>query len=145
MISCLSKLSFSILLALITTGAHAAIQDFVNGKMLGKSVQPMKLQYFANKPVSLENKVVLIDFWAVWCEPCRHSVPELNKLQSELGDKGLVVLGITRDDENSIAEFVTRLPMQFHIGTDVDGALFNRLAVRAMPYAMLTDRNGIII
>lgn len=64
---------------------------------------------------------------------------------AELGDKGLVVLGMTREDDKSIAEFVTRFPMQFHVGTDVDGAFFKRLAMRAMPYAVLTDRNGVVI
>lgn len=145
MISRLCKFVFVLLLPIVTSSTHAAIQDFVNGRMVGKTIQPMKLNYFANKPASLDNKVVLIDFWAVWCEPCRHSIPEMNKLHAELGDKGLVVLGMTRDHEKSIAEFVTRFPMQFHIGIDVDGAFFKRLAVRGMPYAVLTDRNGVII
>lgn len=145
MISRLCQLALVLLLPIFTSSAHGAIQDFVNGRMVGKTVEPMKLNYFASRPASLDNKVVLIDFWAVWCEPCRHTIPELNKLHAELGDQGLVVLGMTRDDDKSIAEFVTRFPMQFHVGTDVDGAFFKRLAVRAMPYAVLTDRNGVII
>lgn len=139
------KLAFVLLLPILASGAQAAIQDFVNGRMVGKTVEPMRLDYFGAKPASLGNKVVLIDFWAVWCEPCRHSIPELNKLHAELGERGLVVLGMTRDDGKSIADFVTRFPMQFPVGTDVDGAFFKRLAVRAMPYAVLADRSGTII
>lgn len=139
------KLAPILSLLMLASGAHAAVQDFVNGRMVGKTVQPMQLSYFGGKPASLDNKVVLIDFWAVWCEPCRHSIPELNKLHAELGAKGFVVLGMTRDDEKSVAEFVTRFPMQFHIGMDVDGAFFKRMAVRAMPYAVLADRDGKII
>lgn len=145
MISRLCKLALVLILPVLASGAQAAIQDFVNGRMVGKPVQPMKLSYYASKPASLDNKVVLIDFWAVWCEPCRHSIPDLNKLHAELGEKGLVVLGMTRDDDKSIAEFMKHFLMQFHVATDVDGAFFKRLAVRAMPYAVLTDRNGVII
>lgn len=145
MMSRFRKLALVLSLSILGAGAQAAVQDFVNGRMVGKTVEPMRLDYFGAKPANMDNKVVLIDFWAVWCEPCRHSIPELNKLHAELGERGLVVLGMTRDDEKSIAEFVTRVPMQFHVGTDVDGAFFKRLAVRAMPYAVLADRGGTII
>ena len=43
-------------------------------------------------------KVVLLDFWATWCLPCRHSIPELVELQDKYRDKGLVVIGISVDD-----------------------------------------------
>ncbi len=45
----------------------------------------------------LRGKVVLVDFWATWCGPCLRGIPHLNKLQEELGDKGVVVLGVSVD------------------------------------------------
>ena len=105
----------------------------------------MKIKYHADKTASLDNKVVLVDFWGSWCVPCRHTMPELNRLHAELGPKGLAVVGVTRDSDKDITEFVARIPMDFYIGTDIDGAFFKRLSVRAMPYALLTDRNGKVI
>lgn len=145
MMSRLLTTALVLLLQVCAVDAHAAIQDFVNSKMVGKAVQPAKLAYYNAPPAAFDNKVVLIDFWAVWCEPCRHSVPALNRLHAEFADKGLLVLGMTRDSDTDIAEFVKRIPMHFPIATDVDGAYFKRMGVRAMPYAVLADRNGIII
>jgi thiol-disulfide isomerase/thioredoxin len=145
MTSRLCKLVLLFILSALACSAQAALQDFINGRMVGKRVEPMQLKYYADRPESLENKVVLIDFWAVWCEPCRFSMPELNRLHAEFGKKGLAVVGVTRDDDKDIAEFVKRIPMDFYVGTDIDGAYFKRLSVRAMPYAVLADRNGNII
>jgi thiol-disulfide isomerase/thioredoxin len=145
MIFQISRLTFALLILMCSSGAQAAIQDFVNGRMVGKSIQPAKLSFYASNPAHFDNKVVLIDFWAVWCVACRHTIPELNKFHADYADKGLVVVGMTRDEDKDIAEFVKRIPMAFHVATDVDGSFFKRLAVRAMPYAILTDRNGTVI
>lgn len=139
------RLALLFTMSLLVLNAQAAVQDFVNGRMVGKQVAPMQLKYYAGNTASLDNKVVLIDFWGSWCVPCRHTMPTLNKLQAELGSKGLAVVGVTRDSDKDIAEFVERIPMDFHIGIDVDGAFFKRLSVRAMPYAVLADRSGKII
>lgn len=56
------------------------------------------------KQVSLENykgKIVLLDFWATWCMPCRMAVPELVKIQKNYRSKGLVILAISLDDKNN--------------------------------------------
>src|SRR5262249_41114442 len=57
---------------------------------------------FDGKKVTLdqfEGKVVLLDYWASWCEPCKKAIPELDKIQAEYGGKGLVVLGVSMDQE----------------------------------------------
>ncbi len=59
------------------------------------------LKDLSGRDVSLmdyEGKVVLLDFWATWCPPCRNSIPELVSLQDRYGDEGLVIIGISLDD-----------------------------------------------
>ena len=59
------------------------------------------LKDITGRSVSLKDyngKIVLVDFWATWCPPCRRSIPELIRLQDRYGDEGLVILGISLDD-----------------------------------------------
>src|SRR5664279_662113 len=52
-------------------------------------------------PDSLKGKVVIVDFWASWCGPCKDSFPVMNDLQKKYADKGLVIIGINEDEEKS--------------------------------------------
>ena len=67
----------------------------------GPAAPDFSLVDLGGNPVSLKDfrgSVVLLDFWATWCPPCRMSIPELIGLQRTLGDKGLVILGVSVDD-----------------------------------------------
>lgn len=70
--------------------------------------QPVpELAFPANTPglpatlADLKGKVVLLDFWATWCSPCRQSIPELAALQTKYGNKGLQVIGVSVDDAST--------------------------------------------
>lgn len=131
-------------LSMIPVNAHADFIDFINGRMVGKEIQPLDFQ-FHEKRVEVNDKVVLFDFWASWCVPCRDSIPELNKLSEEYAAQNLVVLGVTQDKTEEITSFIKKIPMNYPIATDVAGKLFKRLSVRAMPYAVLVNKKGVII
>ncbi|NRR30449.1 TlpA family protein disulfide reductase [Oxalobacteraceae bacterium] len=124
--------------------AEAGMMDLINGKMVGKQLPYAELQFVGNKVV-VENKALLIDFWASWCEPCRDFIPELNRMHGDYAAKGLVVVGLTQDEPADIASFVKKIPIDFHIARDSKGAIFKGLKVRAMPYSILVDRGGNII
>ncbi len=73
-------------------------------------------------------KVVLVDFWASWCEPCRHSFPWLNEMQAKYADRGLVIIGVNVDRERADAErFLRDVPAEFQIVYDPAGALATAL------------------
>jgi cytochrome c biogenesis protein CcmG, thiol:disulfide interchange protein DsbE len=66
-----------------------------------------RLPDLTGKMVSLESyrgEVVLLDFWATWCPPCRMSIPELIRLQAHYGEKGFTVLGVSMDDPNQFSD-----------------------------------------
>lgn len=95
---------------------------------------------------SAKGKVVLLDFWASWCEPCRKSFPWMNELQRKYGKQGLTVIGVNLDMTRSDADaFLKAIPAQFRIEYDPDGKLASQLNVAAMPTSFLLDRNGKIV
>lgn len=81
------------------------------------------LKNLSGDPVSLsrlKGKIVLVDFWATWCPPCRKSIPELVDLQKKYRDKGLIILGISMDhpektSDNSLMAFKERYRINYNI------------------------------
>jgi len=92
---------------------------------------------------SYRDKIVLLDFWATWCAPCREETPNLVNLQKEYGDRGLQIIGVSMDDS---AEPVHAFYRQFHMnypvvmGNAKTGELYG--GVLGLPIAFLIDRNG---
>ncbi len=99
-----------------------------------------------NGTVSLKrqrNKVVIIDFWASWCIPCRHSFPWFNELQDRYGKQGLSVIAINLDKDKADAEqFLKLVPAEFTIAYDPDGTTAEKYNVKVMPSTYIIDRKG---
>ncbi len=103
---------------------------------------------FATEPLDLaqhRGKIVLLDFWASWCEPCRHSFPWLNEMQTKYGDR-LVVIGVNVDHERRDAErFLAEVPAHFQVIYDPAGELATRYEVMGMPSSYLFDTSGTLV
>lgn len=103
---------------------------------------------FASEPLDLtqhHGKVVLLDFWASWCEPCRHSFPWLNEMQAKYGDR-LVVIGVNVDRERRDADrFLTQVPAHFQVVYDPTGELATRYEVMGMPSSYVFDASGTLV
>jgi thiol-disulfide isomerase/thioredoxin len=91
-------------------------------------------------------RVVVVDFWASWCEPCRRSIPWLNAMSAKYGQNGLVVVGVNVDKERRDADhFLANTPADFQIVFDPEGRLPARYAVKAMPSSFVFDRSGKLV
>jgi len=88
-------------------------------------------------------KIVLVDFWASWCAPCKASFPTMSKLQAKYAAKGLVIIGIGVDEEVSAYQaFITKNKVGFTLVHDAQhkaAAFFNPAT---MPTSYLVDRSG---
>ncbi|MEI6514385.1 MAG: TlpA disulfide reductase family protein [bacterium] len=91
----------------------------------------------------LAGKVVLVDFWASWCGPCKTSFPSLEKLQKLYGERGLVVLAVNQDKtDKAMRTFLTDHPATFPIVRDTQNQLIAEADVSSMPASFLVDREG---
>ena len=88
-------------------------------------------------------KVVIVDFWASWCVPCRRSFPWLNAMHRKYADQGLVIIGVNLDAERSAAmTFLEDFPPEFGIYYDETKDLAREFGVVAMPSSYLIGRDG---
>jgi thiol-disulfide isomerase/thioredoxin len=93
-----------------------------------------------------EGKVVVLDFWASWCVPCRRSFPWLNAMQEKYADEGLAIVGVNLDMERADAEqFLREYPAMFTILYDENQQLARQFEVVAMPSSYVIGRNGEVI
>src|SRR4026208_709589 len=78
-----------------------------------------------------KGRVVVVDFWAWWCPPCRRAIPWLNQMRAKYGDRGLVVIGVNVDkDGEDAARFLREVPIDFDVVYDPAGARAAPLRVR---------------
>jgi thiol-disulfide isomerase/thioredoxin len=88
-------------------------------------------------------KVVVLDFWATWCHGCKEEIPWFAEFQRKYGSKGLVVLGVSLDEEGwkVLKPFVesTKIPYRIVLG---DEAIAKQYAIENMPKTVLIDRRG---
>ena len=90
-------------------------------------------------------KVVLVDFWASWCGPCKASFPALNRLQEKYASKGLVIIGVGVDDDAAkYKEFSGKMGAKFSIAHDSAHKAADFFSPPSMPSSYLTDRKGVI-
>jgi cytochrome c biogenesis protein CcmG/thiol:disulfide interchange protein DsbE len=92
---------------------------------------------------SLKGKVVLVDFWASWCVPCRQSFPWLAEMARRFGDRGLVVVAIDLDKDRDAANaFLTDFSTPFYVAFDPAAKSAEAYDVRTMPSSYLIGRDG---
>ncbi|MGH8657828.1 MAG: TlpA family protein disulfide reductase [Gammaproteobacteria bacterium] len=105
-----------------------------------------------NKPRRVgewNGKVLVVNFWATWCPPCRKEIPQFIALQQEFEERGLQFLGIAIDDREAVREFAQSLRFNYPILVGeqdaVDVAIAYGNVIGALPYTVVVDRKGTIV
>jgi cytochrome c biogenesis protein CcmG/thiol:disulfide interchange protein DsbE len=92
----------------------------------------------------LRGRVVVLNFWATWCGPCRVEMPELERYQAQMGDR-VAVLGINmQESPSAIAPFVSQYGLAFPILLDQDGSVASPYRVTGLPTSVIVDHAGVI-
>ena len=93
--------------------------------------------------LNYDGKVVVVDFWASWCVPCRRSFPWMNAMQDKYRGDGLVIIAVNLDrNAEDAARFLEKYPAKFEIVYDPEGALAKEYGVEVMPSSIIIGRNG---
>lgn len=92
-----------------------------------------------------KGKVVVLDFWATWCPPCKREIPDFIKLQSEYGSKGLEIVGIALDQPDKVRAFARENGMNYPVllGSDEIAAQYG--GVESIPTTFVIDKSGKIV
>jgi len=95
---------------------------------------------------SLKGKLVYLDFWASWCEPCKKSFPWMGELQTRFGPQGLAVVAINLDKKRELADaFVEKNHPPFTVAYDPAGKTPEAYGVKVMPTSFLIAPDGTIV
>jgi len=151
------RLAPSVTVPLLALGLLAAGCDRAGGgadsaagathPLVGSPAPELDLPAVGGGRASLEaarGKVVIVDFWATWCAPCRASFPHYQALAAR-HDGQVVVLGISEDDDaDGIAEFAAETGAKFSLAWDRDKAVAARYEPSAMPTSFVIDQSGIV-
>lgn len=89
----------------------------------------------------LKGHVILIDFWATWCPPCRKSIPVFIDLYNKYHEKGFTVLGISREDKSVLEKFRDEIGIPYPLLIDTKG-ISRKYQVQAIPTIMILDKTG---
>ncbi|MFC4257959.1 TlpA family protein disulfide reductase [Marinobacter lacisalsi] len=91
----------------------------------------------------LRGEVIMLNFWASWCGPCRQEMPHMDAIEKEFRDYGFRVLAVNVDQHREDAErFLDAVPVDFAILWDHDSTVSERYDVQAMPTTVMIDRDG---
>jgi cytochrome c biogenesis protein CcmG/thiol:disulfide interchange protein DsbE len=109
----------------------------------GKNAPPFYVDSWLTGEPAREGKVVLIDFWATWCPPCRKAIPELNALQKTFS-KDLVVIGVSDEDPTTVRAFMRKNTMTYAQAIDPRKTMYSMLGISVIPHVLLIDSNGVV-
>jgi peroxiredoxin len=120
------------------------------GPFVGQQAPGFSLSTLEGEQVSLESyrgKVVLLNFWASWCIPCKEEMPLIEAAYKKYQDRGLVVLGINMTDldtRKDVETFVQETGVTFPILLDESGSVSNEYRIISIPTTFFVDSSGII-
>ena len=93
----------------------------------------------------LRGKVVLVNFWATWCPPCRKEMPDLEALYGRFGAKGFVVLGISDEEAAKVEPFIRERKVSFPVLLDPGRKVNEKFVVEGIPKSFVYDREGKLV
>jgi len=135
--------------ALLALGAGIGLALFDRAPADASALLALTLPDPSGRPQPLsqwQGKVLVVNFWATWCGPCREEMPDLVRAQKEYGAKGLQIVGIAADDADKVQQFAKEIELNYpaliggYAAIDLSKDLGNSLV--ALPFTLVVDRHG---
>jgi peroxiredoxin len=119
-----------------STKKSSLAPDFTLNDICGKQVTLSQFR----------GKIVVLNFWSIWCGPCLSEMPSLNKLYLEFKDKGLVVIGIAEDPaEKPVRSYIQEKGLAFPVLMDKERKVYFKYSLFGIPVTFLIDKKGVSV
>ena len=127
------------------TGNYPAIRGTISGAtdLRGKQGPEVEVTDWINGEPDLDNKVIVVDFWATWCGPCRASIPHMNDLANAFEDE-VVVLGLSAEPSSTLKGFMRRTTMEYTVASDPQRRMTSVVKNRGIPHGLVISPDGIV-
>ncbi len=142
---------------IIAGGSGYALQDYLSQPQIKTQVNPVLGQQrpeFAAMDLNgdirnikeWDGKLILLNFWASWCPPCKKEIPDFIELQKEYGDQGFQIIGIAIDEEDAVRDYIKKVGMNYpSMVVQEDGITLAKRygnGIGALPYSVIINRDG---
>jgi len=128
--------------------ARSELQPMMPPGELAGAAPAFTLTNLDGKSVSLSDfrgKVVVLDFWATWCPPCRREIPDFIDLQKEYGSQGVQVVGIALDEPDKVQAFARQNGMNYPVLLGSDEISMRYGGIEGIPTTFIIDKSGKIV
>lgn len=136
----------ALLIALLAVFAHAVREKVVG---VGDTAPDFSIRTdngLTVSPASFGGRLLVLNFWATWCPPCIEEMPSLDQMQQQLKDSGVVVLGISVDeDEAAYRRFLERTPVSFLTARDPDARISSLYGTYRYPETYVINQQGKVV
>ena len=133
-------------LVLLPLAFAPALATSIGELRTGTPAPQFQLSSSSGKPLSLtdlKGRIVLVNFWASWCGPCRKEMPLLEQLNRQYRSKGVTLVGVDVEPDSTAAiDWLKATPVSFPILFDVDSKVSKLYQVEGMPNTVILDRQG---
>jgi cytochrome c biogenesis protein CcmG, thiol:disulfide interchange protein DsbE len=100
-------------------------------------------QWLHQADPNFKDKVLVVDFWATWCGPCRKLIPEMNEWAKKLS-KDAVFVGLSDEPAATVEKFMKTFPMNYSVAIDTQKRMSKALGVHGIPHVMVVSPDGIV-
>jgi thiol-disulfide isomerase/thioredoxin len=116
---------------------------FATNDLRGQEAPKIEFGTWLNKKPETKDKVILIDFWATWCGPCRKLIPELAEWQEKFKDD-LVVIGLSDEKPAKVLEFFKKDKMKYAMAVDQNGKTKKALGISGIPHVLIIGTDNVV-